>query len=91
MKTKIMPVSDLRRETSAVIRGIREEGDVVTITQYGRPAVVMIDYEQYQRLADTADEQGWPDGYFTATYGALADEPLARPEQGAHELRDALL
>ena len=40
MSTKIMPVTDLRRDTKAIIHSIREGGDVVYITQHGRPAVV---------------------------------------------------
>jgi prevent-host-death family protein len=54
-----MPISDLRRQASQVIKAIREEGDVVYITQHGRPAVVLVDYEQYEalmaRLEDLSD------------------------------------
>jgi prevent-host-death family protein len=90
MNTKIMPVTDLRRQTSAVIRSIQEDGTVVTITQHGRPTAVMIDYEQYEALVWRAQHQGWPPGYFGQTYGALAEDPLARPEQDAFEERKAL-
>ena len=87
MNTKIMPVTDLRRDTSAVIRGIRDQGDVVYITQHGRPAVVMLDYQEYEALVARAEPKGWPKGYFEETYGALADDPLVRPEQGDYEDR----
>jgi prevent-host-death family protein len=50
MTTKIMPVSDLRRQTSRVIQAVQEEGDVIYITQYGRPAAVLLDYEYYEAL-----------------------------------------
>ena len=49
MTTKIMPVSDLRRQAGRVIRTVQEE-DVVYITQHGRPAAVLVDYEQYEAL-----------------------------------------
>ena len=59
MATKIMPVSDLRRQTSSVIRTVREDNDVVYITQHGRPAAVLVDFEQYEamlaQLEDAAD------------------------------------
>lgn len=59
MTTKIMPVSDLRRETSKVIQTILREKEAVYITQHGRPAVVLVDYEQYEamlaQLEDMAD------------------------------------
>jgi len=71
MATKIMPISDLRRQASKVIRAIQEEGDVVYITQHGRPAVVLVDYEQYEalmaRLEDLSD---------LASLEAAADEPV---------------
>jgi len=50
MTTKILPITDLRRDTSRIVQGVREEGDVVYITQHGRAAVVIVDYEQYQAL-----------------------------------------
>ena len=90
MSTKIMPVSDLRRQTSAVIRSIQEEGNVVYITQHGRPTAVILDYEQYEALLMRAQQQEWPPSYFTQTYGALADEPLVRVEQSAFEERELL-
>ncbi len=59
MSAKIMPVSDLRRQTSQVLKSVREGGDVVYITQHGRPAAVLVDYEQYEsmlaQLEDAAD------------------------------------
>jgi prevent-host-death family protein len=71
MATKIMPISDLRRQASKVIRAIQEEGDVVYITQHGRPAVVLVDYEQYEalmaRLEDLSD---------LASLEAAGDEPV---------------
>lgn len=91
MSTKIMPVTDLRRNTSAVIRNLHEKGDVVYITQHGRPAAVLIDYERYEALLEKARQQAtWPPGYFEETYGALATDPVARPEQGTYETREDL-
>ena len=50
MTQKIIPVSDFRRQTSQVIDSILREGDVVYITQHGRPKVVLLDYQQYEAL-----------------------------------------
>jgi hypothetical protein len=33
----------------------------------------------------------WPAGFFEQTYGALADLPIERPDQGVLEERDPLL
>ena len=75
MSTKIMPVTDLRRQTSAVIRSIQEDGDVVYITQHGRPAAVMLDYDSYEALITRTQQPGWPPSYFVQTYGARAISP----------------
>jgi prevent-host-death family protein len=54
-----MPISDLRRNAGEVLDAIRQGGDVIYITQHGRPAAVLVDYEQYEamlaQLEDLAD------------------------------------
>ncbi|MDY0019027.1 MAG: type II toxin-antitoxin system Phd/YefM family antitoxin [Anaerolineae bacterium] len=50
MAIKIMPISDLRRRTSDVIQAVQEGSDAIYITQHGRPVVVLVTYEQYERL-----------------------------------------
>ncbi|MEM7116416.1 MAG: type II toxin-antitoxin system prevent-host-death family antitoxin [Chloroflexota bacterium] len=57
MSTKIMPVTDLRRKTRDVIRGVQEDGDTVYITQHGRPAVVLIDYERFEDMVSSLREK----------------------------------
>lgn len=73
MATKIIPVSDLRRKTSDVIKTVQSGGQVVYVTQHGRPAVVLVDYEYYEmlmaQLEDLSD---------LASLEAATDEP-ARP------------
>ena len=50
MATKIMPVRDLRRKTSEVLDGLRDEEKEVYVTRYGHPVAVLVDYEHYERL-----------------------------------------
>ena len=73
MATKIVPVSDLRRKTSAVIEVVRDGSEVVYVTQHGRPVAVLVDYEHYEalmaQLEDLSD---------LASLRAATDEP-ARP------------
>ena len=70
MATKIMPISDLRRNAGEVLNADREGGEVVYITQHGRPAAVLVEYERYEamlaQLEDLAD---------LAAIEAAADEP----------------
>ncbi len=73
MATKIIPVSDLRRKTSQLLKQVQHEGDVIYVTQYGRPKAVLLDYDYYEtllaQLEDLSD---------LASLEAAADEP-ARP------------
>lgn len=50
MATKIIPVSDLRRQTKQIIQIARESDDVIYVTQHGRPAIVLMAYEAYENL-----------------------------------------
>ncbi len=70
MTTKIMPISDLRRNAGEVLTTVREGGDVIYITQHGRPVAVLVEYERYEamleQLVDLAD---------LAAIEATANEP----------------
>ncbi|HID50621.1 MAG TPA: type II toxin-antitoxin system Phd/YefM family antitoxin [Anaerolineae bacterium] len=50
MSTNIVPISDLRRQASKVVNILREGGDVAYITQHGRPAAVLVNFDQYEAL-----------------------------------------
>ena len=53
----------------------------------GRHKVVVLVTELPQVVRD---ERGWPLGFFEETYGSLADDPLARLDQGELQEREAL-
>ena len=86
MTTIIMPISDLRRQTSRIIRTIKEEGEVVYITQHGRPAAVLVAYEQYEALLGQLEELA-----DLASLVAAADEPAREYEAFLAELASAEL
>jgi prevent-host-death family protein len=56
MSIKIVPISDLRRQASDVINTVRETKDPVYITQHGRPAVVIVDYERYEQMLQDLED-----------------------------------
>ena len=90
MSTTIMPITDLRRDTRAVIDAVQESGEAIYITKNGRPAVVLVDYEQYEALI-SAKKDEWPPNYFEETYGSFADDPLVREEQEPFPKREMIL
>jgi len=41
----MIPISDLRRRTSDLIKAVRAEGEAVFVTRPGRPVVVPVDVQ----------------------------------------------
>lgn len=56
MSTNIIPISDLRRYASQVVKRLREGSDAIYITKNGRPAAVLVDYEKYEALLAQLEE-----------------------------------
>ena len=80
MSTNIIPISDLRRQASRVVNTLREGNDVFYITQHGRPAAVLLSYDQYEALITQLEElkQNQSLSAYTiaeekGTFAALAD------------------
>lgn len=90
MRPKSISITELCRRTGAVLRRVRDEGVVVCITRHGRPAAVMLDCARAETHLAQHPSRTWPPDYFAQTYGALADDPGARPVQGAFEAREPL-
>lgn len=51
-----MPVTDLRRKTRDVIRGVYQDEVTVYITQHGRPAAVLLNFERYEEMVAALQE-----------------------------------
>ncbi len=56
MSVRILPISDLRRQANEIINTIRETSDAVYVTQHGRPAVVLVDYERYEQMLQDLED-----------------------------------
>lgn len=56
MSTNIIPISDLRRQASQIIKSLREHNEAIYITHHGRPAAVLVDYEKYESLLAQVEE-----------------------------------
>jgi prevent-host-death family protein len=55
-----MPISDLRLRAGRILDPLKQEGEAVYITHYGRPVAMMVDYERYERLLAHLDELNQP-------------------------------
>ena len=49
----VRPITDLKNRTKELVHEVADNGQPVVITQNGKPRVVLMDVEQYDRLQDT--------------------------------------
>ena len=58
---KIVPISELQSQARRIIGGVKNAGDAVVITQRGRPAALLVNYEDYEGMVATLEEMSEPD------------------------------
>ncbi len=58
---KIIPISDLQTKAKKIIEGVKQTRDPVIITQRGRPAALLVNYEDYEGMVATLEEMSQPD------------------------------
>lgn len=58
---KIIPISVLQSGAKDVIEGVKTSKNPVIITQRGRPAALIVDYDSYESMLNTLDEMSYPD------------------------------
>ena len=58
---KIVPISDLQSHARRIVEGVKNAGDPVIITQRGRAAAMLVNYEDYEGMVATLEEMSEPD------------------------------
>ena len=58
---KIVPISDLQTRAKKIIESVKHTRDPVIITQRGRPAALLVNYEDYEGMVATLEEMSQPD------------------------------
>jgi len=58
---KIVPISDLQTQAKKIVEGVKKTHDPVIITQRGRPAAFLVNYEDYEGMIATMDEMSQSD------------------------------
>lgn len=53
MRLNVVPVTEFRIHALEAVRRVNRLGDEVVITAKGRPAAVLISYEEWEALAET--------------------------------------
>lgn len=53
---KIIPITDLQRQSSQIVNDLSESDEPVVITRRGRAAAVLLSVERYSRIEEGLDE-----------------------------------
>ena len=53
--SKTMPISEVKTKLPELVSDIEEREDEIVVTRNGRPAAVLVNYEEYERLKETLD------------------------------------
>ncbi len=58
---RIVPISELQSQARRIVDGVKHAGDAVIITQRGRPAALIVNYDDYEGMVATLEEMSEPD------------------------------
>jgi prevent-host-death family protein len=57
----LIPISALQTQTKQIVERVKNTRETVIITQRGRPAALLMNYEDYEGLVATLEEMSQPD------------------------------
>lgn len=58
---KILPISEVKARLPELVTGVEDREEEVVVTRNGRPAAVLVNHAEYQRLKETLDVLSDPD------------------------------
>jgi len=53
--SKTLPISEVKTRLPELVSGLAEEEEEIVVTRNGKPAAVLVNYNEYERLKDTLD------------------------------------
>jgi len=53
--SKTLPISEVKTRLPELVSGVAEREEEIIVTRNGRPAAVLVNYDEYERLKDTLD------------------------------------
>lgn len=59
--TKTLPISEVKTRLPELVAGVMEREEEVVVTRNGRPAAVIVNVDEYERLKETLDVLSDPD------------------------------
>ena len=58
---KILPISDVKARLPELVAGVMEREEEVVVTRNGKPAAILVNIAEYERLKETLDVLSDPD------------------------------
>ena len=52
---KTLPISEVKARLPELVTGVEEREEEIVVTRKGKPAAVLVNYGEYERLRDTID------------------------------------
>jgi len=53
--SKMMPISEVKTRLPELVSGVAEREEEIVVTRNGKPAAVLVNYDEYERLKDSLD------------------------------------
>jgi prevent-host-death family protein len=58
---KTLPISEVKARLPELVTGVQEREEEIVVTRNGRPAAVLVNYAEFERLKETLDVLSDPD------------------------------
>jgi antitoxin YefM len=58
---RTLPISEVKARLPELVTGVEEREEEIVVTRKGKPAAVLVNYEEYERLKGTLDVLSDPD------------------------------
>ena len=58
---KTLPISEVKTRLLELVSGIAEREEEIVVTRNGKPAAVLVNYDEYERLKDSLEVLSDPD------------------------------
>ncbi len=58
---KTLPISEVKARLPELVTGVEEREEEVVVTRNGKPAAILVNYDEYERLKETLDVLSDPD------------------------------
>jgi prevent-host-death family protein len=94
---KTLPISEVKARLPELVTGVEEREEEVVVTRNGRPAAMLVNYAEYERLKETLDVLSDPElmrqikqseAYFSSGGKGLSfEEVFGEPLKAARKKR----